>query len=301
MTGSSGLIIKELVLPREEVDSGDPYSVIQCNIDFLNYLFETARYLPGEIIPEPIWSYEVDYYLAQVNNGGHGQYVGNSGIITGTKALAIEATKRGLAAMGADDYGAIYADLLAVLASSRELAEQIATGAGFGEIPPVIKELDRRFFALDGTERLIAQNRAFLLGLKNLRLVPSSAWKSEMDRLARLNPNGAERTLAAKRKNEERAARDPHVIMTKELCQKAGCVFVRWTARTVCTLDGRKIDGWFMVTDKGPAVAFFLADEALLFNNEAKTDVGANRGKLSAAFNYTKSENLLATVKPRQA
>jgi hypothetical protein len=293
MTERSGLIIKELVLPREAVDGDDPYSVIHHNIEFLNYLFETACYLPEEIIPEPIWSYQVDYYLAQVNNGGHGQYVGNSRVVTGKMALTIEATTRGLAAMGADDYGAIYGDLLAVLASSRELAEQIAAGSGFGEIAPVIKELDRRFFAINGTDRLIAQNRAFLLGLKTLRLVPSSEWKSEMDRLARLNPKGEERALAAKRAREERDARDPQLIMVKELCQKAGRVFGRWTAvYPNCTLDGRRIDGWFMLTDKGPAVAFFPADEAILFDNA----VGKNPG-----VNYTKSENLLATTKSRQA
>jgi Domain of unknown function (DUF4375) len=306
-THDRGLIIKELVLPRESANSDDPYDVVHRNIQFVNYLCETALFLPEEIVPEAMWSYQVDYYLGQVNNGGHGQYVGNSRML----ASIIEPTKRGLAAMGAIDYGAIYADLHTILASNRDLAERTAAGGGFGEIDPAIKELDRRFFAIDGTDRLIAQNRAFLLGLKNLRLVRSSAWKRELERLGRLNAKREERALAARRRVEEIAAKDPRMILAKELCVRAGRVFVKWTGvNPGCQLDGKRADGWFMATDKGAAVAFFQTDGALLFKFERTVPdlltrsaaqviryLTRNHRKLRAPFHFSKCKNLLAEVK----
>ena len=68
------LLLRELVLPHEATE-GDPYRVVHCTVQYLNYMLYTAHYLPDEMLPEPMWSYQVDYYLSQVNNGGHRQYV----------------------------------------------------------------------------------------------------------------------------------------------------------------------------------------------------------------------------------
>src|SRR5262245_9600176 len=93
-------IVKELFLTRGAAERSDPYERSSCNVQFVNYMLGAGQFQPVEMIQEPIWSYQVDYYLAQVNNGGHGQYVGNSGITTGKMGPTIEATQRGLAAIG---------------------------------------------------------------------------------------------------------------------------------------------------------------------------------------------------------
>src|SRR5262249_1621516 len=129
--------VGELILPREAADSSDPYELIACNIDWINFLFSDGKYMPDEMIQEPIWRYQVDYYLQQVNNGGHGQYVGNSDILNENWG-SVEATQLGLAAMGAEDFAAIYADLIALLGANRNRAEAIAAGRGFGDIDPAI-------------------------------------------------------------------------------------------------------------------------------------------------------------------
>lgn len=304
-------IVKELILPREAAENSDPYKVIDCTIQYYNYLLHTAYYRPAEVIQEPMWSYQVDYYIGQVNNGGHGQYVGNSGITSGELGPTIEATQRGLAAMGAHDYGAIYSDLLRLLNSNQKRAAAIAEGRGFGEIDPAIEKLDQRFFAIKGTDRLIRQNRDFLLALKSLRLVPFASWQAEMVQLARLNPNGQERALAAKRAQEERDAKDPHLLVAKELCRRADCSFGGWTTvNPGCKLDGQDVSGWFAKTDKGLVAVFFLADEALLFRHEPDVPpmqkmtpeqlaeyVTQNNEKLLTAFHFNRSKNLLATLK----
>lgn len=283
-------VVKELILPREAAESSDPYELIGCNIKFCNYLLDAARYLPDEMLQEPIWSYQVDYYRAQVNNGGHEQYVANSGIATGRMGPTIEATQRGLAAMGAHDYGAIYASLLQLLNSGRSTAARVAEAFGLGGIGRGMEALDRRFFALAGTDRLIRQNRDFLLSLKSLRLVPHAAWETELQGLARFNPRREERASAAQREREERDANDPHVIVAKELCRRSGLGFGGWSAVDPgCKLDGQDVYGWFMRTDQGPAVAVFVSGEALLFKPELSGTTPSSH--------FSRRANLLAELK----
>ena len=247
-------IVKELILPREAAESSDPYELISCNIKFLNYMLETGQFQPVEMIQEPIWSYQVDYYLGQVNNGGHEQYVGNSGIATGKMGPTIEATQRGLPGM--------------------------ARG---------LEDLDERFFALAGTDRLIRQNRDFLLSLKSLRLVTYETWQAELDAVLRLNPRREERASALQQEREEREANDPHIIVAKELCRRAGRGFAGWTAvNPGCKLDGQDVHGWFMRTDQGPAVAVFAPGEALLFQPDLS---GA-----TPSSHFSRRTNLLAAL-----
>src|SRR5713226_504547 len=57
--------------------SDEPGEIVESNISFLNALFE--EYLTAEeVSADALRSYCVDYYLAQVNNGGFSQFVYNS-------------------------------------------------------------------------------------------------------------------------------------------------------------------------------------------------------------------------------
>ena len=288
-SGDAGRIVGELILPREAAESSDPYELIGCTIKFVNYMLDTGQFQPVEMIQEPIWSYQVDYYLAQVNNGGHEQYVGNSGIATGKMGPTIEATQRGLGAMGAHDYGAIYASLLELLDSGRSGLGRVAQAFGFGGMARGLEELDQRFFALAGTDRLIRQNRDFLLSLKSLRLVTYATWQAELDAVVRLNPRREERAAALEQAREEREANDPHIILAKELCRRSGRGFDGWTAvNPGCKLDGQDVHGWFMRTDRGPAVAVFAPGEALLFEPDMS---GA-----TPMSHFSRRTNLLAAL-----
>src|SRR5688572_12066025 len=76
--------------------SDGPYDILQSNIDFLNALFN-ERLTHGEVSADALQSYYVDYYLAQVNNGGFSQFVYNSRFSPELQGIV----RTGLQAMGA--------------------------------------------------------------------------------------------------------------------------------------------------------------------------------------------------------
>ena len=63
-----------IVVSRDSFDSDDAYALIQSNISFINaQLDQWLR--PDEIAADAMCSYYVDFYVAQVNNGGFAQFV----------------------------------------------------------------------------------------------------------------------------------------------------------------------------------------------------------------------------------
>jgi hypothetical protein len=63
------LLAKDIIVTQEAMDSPDSYDLVMSNIDVVNGLF--SRYLnEEEICREALYSYYVDYYLAQAYNGG---------------------------------------------------------------------------------------------------------------------------------------------------------------------------------------------------------------------------------------
>ncbi len=290
-------VVTELVLPSDAAKESDASAIIQCNIDYVNYLLETALYMPAQVIPEPFWSYQVDYYLCQVKNGGHGQYVYNSNIISPKMKLTIESTQRGLAAMGALDFATIYEDLLRILA--KRPLDACAVDA-----------LDDCFWKLD-VNSVDEKNRAFLLGLPCLRLVPRESWADEMEKLGRLNPNYEKQAKALQREREKRAANDPIARIGKMLCKEAHRTFIRaLSIRSWCELDGERVVGAYIQTDKGPAVIIFLEFELLLFNiggelpdimkmppEEAAKWLSDNNEMLLSRNKFSRNKDLIAAVK----
>ena len=62
------MLVDHIVVSQESIRNSDVYAVIESNISVVNYLLEEGAE-PGELSPDALGSYYVDYYLAEVMNG----------------------------------------------------------------------------------------------------------------------------------------------------------------------------------------------------------------------------------------
>ncbi len=217
-----GKICHHILVPEQVL--GDDSELVQAVVDFVNNMHQRAFLVPDEYPDEAIWSYHVDYYLAQVNNGGHGQFAHNGAMNPRT----LRDCRLGLQAMNAPEYLKIFDAFLTIMAREDARAQAILEGAGFGDIDPEIAELDKKFFALeDGIMRL---NAAWLRGLPSLKAVPSSEMAAELDKVAESNPMHQARASAsadARRKFEQE---DPTYSAAHACAAQEGATFLYLTA-----------------------------------------------------------------------
>ncbi|MGR4862827.1 DMP19 family protein [Caulobacter sp. LARHSG274] len=201
-----GLVAPEILVDERDVGpDGDDYGPVQACIDFCNWCRHDAALRIDETCPDAWVAYYVDFYLAQVNNGGHGQFAHNLDM----DPDALDSIARGLAAMGANDFLAVFEDFRAAVDTDPALRRVTMEGGGFGKIPPIIESLDDRFFKLDGTWRLIAQNAAWLMSLAAWTPLPVEALRARRAAVLASNPLYARR-LAAREAHRRRAEpRDP--------------------------------------------------------------------------------------------
>src|SRR5262245_6887731 len=92
--------IGNILIPKIVYENDDPRVIVQHNVEFVNHLFSEGAYLRDEIPVNALRSFHADYYLAEVSNGGHGQFVANSG----WQAVIVQDISDALEAMGAESY-----------------------------------------------------------------------------------------------------------------------------------------------------------------------------------------------------
>src|SRR5262245_39504537 len=105
-----GLIAAAIVVPQPALE-GAAEDVALANAVFVNAMLEKAALQPGEFAPQAFYSHSADYYLAQVLNGGHGQYAHNSK----WNETVVRAAAFGLSAMGAAGHLAILQRFAAIM------------------------------------------------------------------------------------------------------------------------------------------------------------------------------------------
>ena len=127
-------------------------------------------------------AYHADYYLAQVNNGGHSQFIGNSGELLRTitaDALA------GLEAMGAKAQHQILFEMAAWAA-----ANPADAGAqdGFGVRAEPLDGLDKRFYAAESETPIAPLAARWIAWWAELRIVEDDRYASAIAEIATANP-----------------------------------------------------------------------------------------------------------------
>ncbi|RZN22532.1 DUF4375 domain-containing protein [Bradyrhizobium sp. Leo121] len=211
-----GVIAREILIPDADVaEDGDLVATV---VDFVNWAIGPAHLVSGEIVAEAFWSYHADYYLAQVNNGGHGQFAHNGGMSEQT----LDNCRRGLVEMGAKDYVAIFDEFMAIMKGDPRRAKAIQDGSGFGKIDPAIELLDKRFFALGDMTKL---NAAWLRTLPALRSLPNDRLTAEREAVIARNSLLAARQDYLRQAKARFSASDPIQVAARATCAQERIAF----------------------------------------------------------------------------
>jgi Domain of unknown function (DUF4375) len=134
--------------------------------------------------------YSSDYYLAQVNNGGHAQFIWNGrAYLEKNCAAAIMAFK----AMQSQGHLAIMNDMQDWLKAAGEQAFEQTGLVGDGKRAPFLEALDDRFFSQQSTAPMTPLSATWIKTWRNLTVVKDSAYAAEVAKLAAQNPKRANR------------------------------------------------------------------------------------------------------------
>lgn len=249
-----GALCTHILVPEESLsDSDGPIgaNLVQATVDFVNWALGEAALLPGEFPAEAYCSYYADYYLAQVNNGGHSQWAHNGKFAP----LVVKAAGWGLEAMHATEYLAIYNDFLRLM-ENEDARAQIMESGGFGERVPEEDALNDRFYALDPdfTYPMLQMNADWIRGAPCFKPLPADALAAAREAVVAANPYRVERLEHAQRVQHARVLH----WAPRKLCDNAGVVFDRLTAGQPVLIDGKRRFAWYMQTDRGlMLMAFF--------------------------------------------
>lgn len=195
-----------IIVPQSAHDSDKDYSLPCAVVDFVNHAIGTAQFRRDEIPLPAMQAFHVDYYIAQVNNGGHSQYVGNSG----WHQYQIDDVCAGLKAIGIEDAIELYDDLCAFADSHPEEFRAGMDARGFGEFPEFFSKADNLFFA-GLNDRLMKGNSDWIRTLDCLLVLEDGQYRKVMTELSDRNPHAAQRGAEAAQRAKASLDRDPIV------------------------------------------------------------------------------------------
>ena len=227
--------VREILIRRSIFDSPDKDRLLQAICGLVNTLQDYGAYTRQELPAELMQAYHVDYYDAQVQNGGHAQFIGNSN----WNEDIVGDVERGIAAMQADDYLALFRSVRARVDADHALKASAVASRGFsdlgGGMVGDLNEHDERFFSLSRSRSLRDFMQDWLRTLDMVRLVPDREWLGELHstimanplRQARLDSLGhGDRDFSGECLPRTELENQAYQQAT-ELCVSAGCELVR--------------------------------------------------------------------------
>ncbi|MFZ7093287.1 DMP19 family protein [Primorskyibacter sp. 2E233] len=183
-------MVREIVVPRSAIEAwpetADP--LVGAVVDYVNYLINQAKYKRTEINPAAMQAFHSDYYLAQVLNGGHAQFVGNASAFL--EATIVDVLS-GLRAMQQKEYFLLASSMNKWVA---ENPDEAAQQTGFaGGIAPALAALDTPFYKLNRKQPLRREIAAWLVAHPDLKVVPDADVPAELARIAEVNTDAPRR------------------------------------------------------------------------------------------------------------
>jgi hypothetical protein len=247
--------------------SDEPYDIVSSNIAFVNTL-KTEHFREEEIARDALRSYYVDYYLAQVQNGGFSQFVWNSK----WSPVEIDLVREGLCAIKAVHHLALFNESAAFVDRMGPDRLRAYLQCDYWGTNPDRDALDAahddRFAELSKTEDLIALNAAWLRSLPGLQVKTSDEIRMEIERRVAALPDREERKRAAL-ENEPR-----YVKLIRALVAKAGQELSRVTGGDPTHQhNGKRVIAWHFITDKGHHYMVDADGRAVMFEGATKKPV----------------------------
>lgn len=157
--------IDAVVVPALAVaDGGSPHELPGYVAMFVRHALDDAMYTRDELPREALLATHVYGYMGEVNNGGHAQFVGN----TGWDPDMRDDIREALATLGLDEAARIFADLEAFATNeparfrciggmgSAALANLFRPGSEPETIDPYFHDLDDRFYQTVGDSIVLA-------------------------------------------------------------------------------------------------------------------------------------------------
>jgi hypothetical protein len=220
-------------------------------------------YRHEELVQKAVQIYCADYYLAQVMNGGHSQFINNC---RANAPYMWSGARLGLAGMGAGAHAGILDRMVAWAQANPQVAE-MQTGFDGGRAE-ALDELDDIFLAIEKTTPMIGVSTRWILKWPELRVVEDAGYEQALSDLAGMNPARAERQVARRIAGFRHRIDDwLHVsIGMATAAASTNELLVRINAGgSVSTQDGNKLLVWGVNTNKGLRYAYFTEDGVSLY------------------------------------
>ena len=265
-----------VVLTLEGADAANN-EVVDANVTVVNAMFRELLN-SGEIAPNALRSYFVDFYLTQALGGGFAQYV----FTAADRGELDTYIREGLEAMGAAAHLALFDRTAEAFdALSEEEAEIYLDGEWDaetdGELPESVQameDLDAEFEALLETEDITALNAAWLRGQEGLLILAGEELAAHLAaRVARV-PDLEERRAEAEQAALETAPEFELII--RELCDIAGYTLQKITMGDPnFEHNGETVLAWQFSTDHGDFLMIEDDDEAFMLHPETREIIAA--------------------------
>lgn len=182
-----------VIVPRSAIaragESGN-YDLVQALVNFVNAMTGEGLYSRFELEQKAMQSFHADFYLAQVNNGGHSQFIHNS---FGNLPFVIADVRAGLAAMKAHAFVPVFEKMAAWVEKNPDEAKK-QTGFEGGRAA-LLDELDTAFYKADKETALITLNSRWIATWPELRPVDDNDYREAIQRVVMLNPLREQRLL----------------------------------------------------------------------------------------------------------
>lgn len=257
-----------VIVSRESLGSEDVRALIDSNIGVINTL-RREHLTFDEISRDALRSYYVDYYHAEVMNGGFSQFVYNSK----WQSLAIDLVKEGLASIGATRHLALFRQGEGIVTSLGARLRRFFSSDYFGtnRNRDQLDLLTSRFYELDKKESLEQLNALWLKTLPNLLPLSSEEMKQAIAERVSAVPDMGPRIAKA------RANEPAWLKQIRALCAQAGQELSGLNAGDPThEYLGKKVFAHHFSTDHGHHYMIEVDGQALMFsgrNNEKVAEI----------------------------